>query len=150
MNRGKKPMSPKTKEKRGTFQKAKDGDKHEFVMPDDPPEMPKGITAGAKVVWQDNHAHVTASGVCLADSDLFRTYCEMVADERMRWEDPNLPNPNGAFIGERRRIAELLGIAGPKSRVIRRDPYSKGTGDDGKPANRFSRVGVRKRKQLDS
>lgn len=77
----------------------------------------------ARDVWAENLERVSANGCHEADSDLFARYCSLEAWHRSyvaNWmaclegfEDP----PKAAFIESLRKMAELLGIAGPSSRL---------------------------------
>jgi hypothetical protein len=94
--------------------------------------MPDGLTIEAQMIWSDEIGRVMAAGVAEADSSLFADYCELTALIRKAWKAEEAPP--AAFLSEQRRRAEMLGIAGPKSRVIQ-------VGDQSKSANPFKRNG---------
>lgn len=116
MQRGRKPDPPSEKMARGTLQKVRDGLKVETIVPGDPPAMPDYLTPGAIDVWQEELGRVMATGVAEIDSSLFARYCSLEALVRLAFEAGGEPPP-AAYLTELRRMGELLGIAGRKSRV---------------------------------
>ena len=116
MKRGPKAEPPSAKWDRGTLQPVRDGVKTEIVVPGDPPAMPDYLTPGAIDVWQEEIGRVMASGVAEVDSSIFARYCSLEALVRLAFQAGGEPPP-AAYLTELRRCAELLGIAGRKSRV---------------------------------
>jgi hypothetical protein len=140
MKRGPKAVAPAVKKARGTFQPVRDGLKTETIVPGDPPSMPDYLTPRAIEVWQENISRVMAAGTCELDSDLFARYCSTEALVREAFSTPDADPPPAAYLTLLRQYAELLGIAGRRSRV------SGGGGPNGaKSTNPFQRNGNRPR-----
>ena len=128
MKPGVKGLPADTKRARGTFQPVKDAGKVQICASDEPPQMPDYLGAGAEEVWIENISRVMASGVGELDSDEFASYCALEADCRSVFKSGETP-PVSALV-ECRRKRELLGIAGPKSRIMQvdtadRNPFSR-------------------------
>lgn len=139
MKRGPKAQPPAVKAQRGTLRPFRDGDKTEIIVPGDPPIRPDYLTAAAIDVWQENIGRVMAAGTSELDSDLFARYCSTEALVRQAFSTPNADPPPAAYLTLLRQYAELLGIAGRKSRV------GKVTNDPTKQGNPFGRNGARPR-----
>lgn len=135
MERGRKPDPKGVKAARGTLQPVRDGLKTEIVVPGDPPAMPDYLTAEAIEVWQENIGRVMAAGTSELDSDLFARYCSAEALVRLAFKANG--SPPAAYLTLLRQYAELLGIAGRKSRV------GKVVDDPTKNRNPFARNGAR-------
>lgn len=138
MQRGRKPEAPSTKVARGTVQKVRDGLKTEILVPGDPPVMPDYLTPEAIDVWQEEIGRAMAAGVAEIDSSLFARYCATEALVRKAFQAGEEPPP-AAYLTVLRQYAELLGIAGRKSRV------GKVTNDPTQSRNPFARNGHRAR-----
>ena len=138
MKRGRKPEPPSAKAARGTLQPVRDGIKTEIIVPGDPPVVPDYLTAEAIDVWQENIGRVMAAGTSELDSDLFARYCATEALVRAAFRAGDEPPP-AAYLTALRQYAELLGIAGRKSRV------GKVTDDPTKNRNPFAKNGHRAR-----
>lgn len=136
MERGRKPEPKAVKAARGTLQPVRDGLKTEIIVPGSPPAMPDYLTPEAIDVWQENIGRVMAAGTSELDSDLFARYCSAEALVRMAFKAGGEP-PSAAYLTLLRQYAELLGIAGRKSRV------GKVTDDPTKNRNPFARNGSR-------
>ncbi len=134
MKRGRKPEPPSTKLARGTLQPVRDGAKAEIIVPGDPPVQPDYLTAEAIDVWQEELGRVMAAGLAEIDSSLFARYCSLEALVRQAFNSGGEPPP-AAYLTVLRQYAELLGIAGRKSRV------GKVTNDPTQSRNPFSRNG---------
>lgn len=133
MQPGRKPEPVGTKLARGTFQPCRDGDKAQMIVAGDPPQMPEFLTAAAEIVWQETIGRVMQVGVAEPDSSFLARYCSMEALSR---ETLGKGEPIPASIMTAlRQMEELLGIAGPKSRI--------GRVPDGKSSNPFARNGRR-------
>lgn len=129
MKRGPKPELPSVKAARGTFKPSRDGDKVEIVVAGDPPVMPDwmqrraggddqdAFRARAVAIWEEVAGRVIQTGVTELDSNLLARYCAVQAAAEQLMERGEMP-PSAA-LAELRRMEELLGIAGPKSRVAR-------------------------------
>ena len=138
MQRGRKPEAPSTKAARGTLQPVRDAERTEVIVPGDPPVMPDYLTAGAIDVWQEEIGRVMAAGVAEIDSSLFARYCSLESQVRQAFQADETPPP-AAYLTVLRQYAELLGIAGRKSRV------GKVTNDPTQSRNPFARNGARSR-----
>lgn len=138
MQRGRKPDPVSVKAARGTLQPVRDGHKNEIIVPGDPPAMPDYLTAGAIDVWQEELGRVMSAGVAEIDSSLFARYCSLEAMVRDAFKAGGEPPP-AAYLTVLRQYAELLGIAGRKSRV------GKVIDDPSKTRNPFARNGHRAR-----
>lgn len=134
MKRGPKAEAPSAKAARGTLRPFRDGLKTEIVVAGDPPMMPDYLTPEAQIVWQEEIGRVMSAGVSEVDSSMFARYCSMEALVRQAFKACGEP-PSAAVLTMLRQHAELLGIAGRKSRV--------GKVNDGptKSANPFARNG---------
>lgn len=137
MKPGPKPETPSTKLARGTFQPIRDGAKTELVVPGSPPAQPEYLTPGAIAVWQEEIGRVMAAGVAEIDSSLFARYCSLEALVRQAFKAGDEPPP-AAYLTVLRQYAELLGIAGRKSRV------GKVADDPTKNGNPFKKIGGRR------
>ncbi|AHE57422.1 hypothetical protein [Sphingomonas sanxanigenens] len=140
MKRGPKAEPPSVKLARGTFQPVRDGVKTETIVAGDPPLMPEYLSAEAEEVWQEEIGRVMAVGVTEIDSSLFARYCALEALIRKAFANPEGDPPPAAYLTTQRQMAELLGIAGRKSRVgkVADDPTKRG-------GNPFARNGNRAR-----
>jgi hypothetical protein len=139
MERGRKPDPLSDKLARGTVQPCRDAGKTEILVPGDPPVQPDYLTASAIDVWQEEIGRVMSSGNAEVDSSLFARYCSLEALIRKAFNAAEEPPP-AAYLTEARRMGELLGIAGRKSRVgkVGDDPTKSG-------GNPFKRVGAGRR-----
>lgn len=134
MQRGRKAPNPDSKKLSGTYRPGRHADLviiTETVK--DAPVAPAYLSEAAKLVWDEEVARVTGCGAGSADSSIFARYC--VAEAAFRKQAVSGDVPSAALMTELRRTAELLQIAGAKSRVGK-------IGGDSKPASPFS---VRKR-----
>lgn len=138
MQRGRKAEPPSIKAARGTLQPVRDDGRTELVVPGSPPAMPDYLTAQAIDVWQEEIGRVMAAGIAEIDSSLFARYCSLEALVRQAFNVAEEPPP-AAYLTVLRQYAELLGIAGRKSRV------GKVVDDPTKNTNPFQRVGAGRR-----
>lgn len=138
MKRGPKAKAPSEKLAAGTLRPFRDAGKTEIIVPGDPPAMPDYLTPQAIVVWQEEIGRVMAAGIAELDSSLFARYCSLEALIRAAFKAGGEPPP-AAYLTTQRQHAELLGIAGRKSRV------GKVTDDPTKRSNPFARNGARSR-----
>lgn len=138
MQRGRKAEPPAVKAARGTLQPVRDGLKTEIIVPGDPPAMPDYLTPAAIDVWQEELGRVMSAGLAEIDSSLFARYCSLEALVREAFKIGGEPPP-AAYLTVLRQYAELLGIAGRKSRV------GKVTNDPTQNRNPFARNGARAR-----
>lgn len=114
MKRGPKPVTRNTKEQRGTLQPCRDRFKGEVIAPGDPPMAPEYLSPEAQIVWMEEIGRVMLGGIGERDSSLLARYCATEALVRKAFlaGEP----PPAAYLTELRRMAELLGIAGPRVR----------------------------------
>lgn len=138
MQRGRKAEPPSTKAARGTLQPVRDDGRTEILVPGSPPAQPDYLTPEAIDVWQEEIGRVMAAGTAEIDSSLFARYCSLEALVRQAFNAGGEPPP-AAYLTVLRQYAELLGIAGRKSRV------GKVADDPTKNANPFIRNGHRAR-----
>ena len=138
MQRGRKAEPPGIKAARGTLQPVRDDGRTELLVPGSPPAMPDYLTAQAIDVWQEEIGRVMAAGVAEIDSSLFARYCSLEALVRQAFNVAEEPPP-AAYLTVLRQYAELLGIAGRKSRV------GKVVDDPSKNTNPFRSVGAGRR-----
>lgn len=138
MKRGPKAEPPSVKAQRGTVRPFRDADRQEIFVPGSPPAQPDYLTPEAIDVWQEEIGRVMATGVVEIDSSLFARYCSLEALIRKAFR-AGVDAPPAAYLTEARRMAELLGIAGRKSRV------GKVADDPTKEINPFRKNGHRAR-----
>ncbi|EJL21906.1 hypothetical protein [Novosphingobium sp. AP12] len=139
MQRGRKPDPPAVKASRqGKLPGTADFGRTEIIVPGSPPAMPDYLTPGAIEIWQENLGRVMSAGIVELDSDLFARYCSLEELVRRAFKAGGEPPPM-ASLTVLRQYAELLGIAGRKSRV------GKVTDDPTKTGNPFARNGNRPR-----
>jgi hypothetical protein len=118
MKRGAKPVPRDQKVQRGTLQPCRDGatgGAFQMIAPGDPPIAPDYLAPEAQEVWIEEIGRVMIAGVGERDSSLFARYCstEALARKAFLAGEP----PPAAYLTELRRMAELLGIAGPRVRT---------------------------------
>lgn len=119
MKTGRRIANPTAKQLAGTYRK----DRHANIVPvtitatDNVPEAPTWLTDGAKDVWATDLAHAVACGATAIDSGMFALYAEtmatFIADVKKGVAT------NAAFRSELRKMLELLGMAGAKSRLAK-------------------------------
>ena len=85
------------------------------TLPRSVPVTPAYLSEGALAVWAEDIERVVACGAVEADSNCFATYCELEAAIRTAWLETTIPK--AAYLVELRRLRELLGIAGYRSRL---------------------------------
>ncbi len=77
--------------------------------------MPDYLTAGAEDVWFEEIEFVVANGINASHSSTFATYCSLEAQCRAIFASGEVPR--GAYLTEKRKLAELLGISGLSGRT---------------------------------
>lgn len=116
MKRGPKKQTPIEKAKRNTLRKDRDGGSAVVMhSAGDAPAMPEYLQPEAKDVWLEEIGRVMVSGVSEMDSSIFATYCSLEACVRKAFKENTAPP--AAYLTELRRMRELLGIAGPRTRL---------------------------------
>lgn len=114
----------------GTFRPHRHADRVDIVGSSDPPVMPDGLPPEAQLVWQENLGRVMQAGVNELDSDLFATYCLLIAEIRAAASRGEAPP--AATVSNQIRLANALRLGGPQSRVAVRSAF------DVKPKNAFA------------
>lgn len=132
MKRGPKEQTPGTKLQRGTFRQDRDAGRVELFAPSDPPIAPDWLTEAGRDVWLDDIGRVLTVGtVTELDSTLFATYCNMAGALTLAWRAGEVPPVTA--ISEVRKMQEMFGLAGTRSRI--------GVKDDKKSSNPFASNG---------
>ena len=135
MKRGPKPELPSVKRTRGTYQPSRDAMRVELVDPAALPLQPEWLTEAGREIWHDDIGRVSDHRlVSESDSTLFATYCNLAGACSAVWKLGQVPP--AAHLMELRKLAEIFGIAGARSRM-------KMGGDGPKQTNPFARIGKR-------
>jgi hypothetical protein len=79
------------------------------------PIMPDYLSAEAQDVWFEELERVVAHGINADHSSTFATYCSMEAACRALFSKGEVPR--AAYLSEKRKLSELLGIAGLSGRI---------------------------------
>lgn len=124
MRPGRTPIAPTEAALRGTRRADRHATRAEAYTPTDPPVQPEQMTDAARAVWDDEVTRAIAAGACEFDSSLFASYCELTAAIRQGWTAGEGPIPPAAHLSEHRKMAELFGLAGRRSRVGTAPPGS--------------------------
>ncbi|RUT32635.1 hypothetical protein EMQ25_05670 [Arsenicitalea aurantiaca] len=136
MQRGPKRLPPSEKKAKGTFQKSRDGHVVEVIEPNAMPMRPQWLTAEGEEVWLDDLGRVQANRlVTEKDSTAFGNYCNlqgMIIKCFRAGEAPPI-----TAMAEVRKLQELFGIGGAKTRLQIKGLEKGGTG------NPFARNGSR-------
>lgn len=133
MKTGRRVADPKAKELAGTYRRDRHGDIAPIAEPvRDLPVQPGYMTPEGKEVWAEELQRVVACGLTGADSTFFARYCELEAGFRVSVMARELPT--ASLVTELRRAAELLGIAGHRSRLVRASTAA----EPNKPASPFA------------
>lgn len=115
MKRGPKPQTAVEKARRGTLRPDRDDGKAvQLITAGDPPAMPDYLSPAAQEIWIEEISRVMANGIAELDSSFFAEFCSMTALIRAAFIVGQAPP--AAYLVEQRRRAELLGIAGPRTR----------------------------------
>lgn len=116
MRRGPKSETPSLKANSGTFRPNRDRFKVEIVTPSTPPMKPDWLSAAGELIWHENVDRAATIGVTAHDSVVFTIFCNLTGEiAQTVWAGKVI---SIAAQTEARRLAELLGLAGPKSRII--------------------------------
>jgi hypothetical protein len=119
MRRGPKPETPSVKANGGTFRPHRDQLKVEVVTPSALPVKPDWLSAAGELIWEENVDRAAKIGVTAHDSVIFTIFCNLTGEIAQTVRAGKVVSV--AAQTEVRRLAELLGMAGPKSRVITRN-----------------------------
>lgn len=135
MNRGPKAQLPSEKLAKGTYRKARDGNSVEIVEPTSLPVQPDWLSTEGEMIWQDEIGRVGAQLLATEkDSTAFANYCNLQGAIVQAYRAKEMPP--AAYLAECRKLQELFGIAGARSRI------QKG-GSTAPAGNPFSRNGRR-------
>lgn len=118
MKPGRRVADPAKKDLMGTYR----ADRHATITeiaspPKSVPLPPAYLTADALSVWREEHPRVVACGAVEADSSIFARYCTYEANFRAMVAAGGVPK--SAMLTVLRQYAELLGIAGQRSRLMK-------------------------------
>lgn len=118
MRAGPKPKPPSMKTLAGTFQPCRDAGRVELIAPARIPIAPDWLTEGGREQWLDLSAITTELGTAsAADSAALATLANLQGALAECWAGGFMP-PTTALV-EFRRLSEMFGIAGVKSRVVK-------------------------------
>ena len=116
MKGGHKPQTPAEKRARATFRPDRDGNRFEVVAPNALPQQPDWLTEAGRQEWLDCIGRVSTTRLATElDSALFATLCNLLGALALCWRSGDVPP--AAHLVEARRLGELFGLAGPRSRV---------------------------------
>jgi hypothetical protein len=118
MARGRKPLPPSVKIKRGTSRPDRDKMTIEIIVPQNLPQQPDWLlTKSGAQVWLDLVGRAARVGATELDSTTLALYCNLLADIATAAAGGHSP-PISALTAAL-RYAEALGLSGVKSRVIK-------------------------------
>jgi hypothetical protein len=120
MTRGPKSELPSVKASSGTFRPHRDRLKVEVVTSSALPVKPDWLTAAGQTIWDENVARAAAVGVTEHDSVVFAIFCNLTGEIAQAERAGKVVSI--AARTEVRRLGELLGLGGPRSRVIMDHP----------------------------
>jgi hypothetical protein len=101
---------------RGTYKPSRHGNTIEFTEPDSLPQRPDWLTEEGGEVWLDDVGRVSAHRlVTEKDAMAFAQYCNLMGACIKAWRAGSVPPVTA--IAETRKMAELFGICGARSRV---------------------------------
>jgi hypothetical protein len=89
----------------------------ELIEPQTMPVRPDSLTPGGSEMWTDLIEHVAGPLATARDSMLFSQLCNLAAAINEAWASGAAPP--ATYMSELRRLSELFGIAGVKSRIGR-------------------------------
>jgi hypothetical protein len=116
VKRGTKPGLPSQRIARGTYRPDRDGGVVEVIEPESLPQRPDWLTSEGEEVWMDDVGRVAAHKlVSEKDASAFGQYCNLMGACIKAWRSGNVP-PITA-IAESRKMQELFGICGARSRL---------------------------------
>src|SRR5689334_19172274 len=119
MNRGAKRLPPRLKVLTGSYRRDRDAHAVELGVTEGTPTPPAWLPPDAVAVWNETWPRV--AGLKLVgkqDAGVFANYCALTAALARAWRGNTAPPP-AALLSEHRKVSELLGLAGAKSRVGR-------------------------------
>jgi len=118
MKRGPKAETEQTKALRNTQQPCRfNGQNMGVPDPSALPEKPDWLTPAGEVIWSDDVNRVATNRMATAnDSSMFATYCNLQGAIMLCWQSDEVPP--AAHLVEARRLAEMFGLCGAKSRNV--------------------------------
>jgi hypothetical protein len=117
MPRGRKPLPPSLKVQRGTY-RPRDKLTFEITVPKSLPQQPDWLlTKGGQQVWLDLVGRASQVGATELDSTTLGLYCNILAD--ISTAAANGFSPPISAYSVAIKYAEMLGLAGVKSRVFK-------------------------------
>lgn len=124
MKRGRKADPPSHHAQRGTFQPSRHGNAIEIlaanavIEPRALPVQPDWLTAAGKLVWADDIGRISTTRMATElDSNLFGNYCNLQGAINLAFSAGAVPP--AAYVAEARKMQELFGIGGARSRVLK-------------------------------
>jgi hypothetical protein len=108
-------LAASEKVRRGTSRWDRDGHVVELIEPDSLPVEPDGLTTGGRSVWLDLVPHCAGQLATARDGMLLGQLCNLVAACNVAWASGSAPP--ATFLSELRRLSELFGLAGRRSRL---------------------------------
>jgi phage terminase small subunit len=120
MKRGPKPELPSVKANSGTFRPHRDRFKVEVAASSALPVKPDWLTAAGQKIWDENKARAATIGITEHDTVIFTIFCNLTGEIAQAVRAGKAVSI--AAQTEVRRLGELLGLAGPKSRIIVDNP----------------------------
>jgi len=113
---GHKRQLPSELKAHGTYRADRDPGLVEVIEPESLPQRPDWLTSEGEEVWMDDVGRVSAHKlVSEKDTTQFAQYCNMTGACIRAWRSGEVP-PVSA-IAESRKMAELFGICGARSRL---------------------------------
>jgi hypothetical protein len=135
MARGRKLIPPSLKAQRGTLRPHRDKLTFEITTPQSLPQQPDWLlTKAGAIIWLDLVGRATQVGASERDSTTLAMYCNILAD--IATAAANGFSPPISAYSVAAKYAEMLGLAGVKSRVIRGADPTK-TGKQPNPYDKF-------------
>ena len=115
MRRGPKSETPSVKANSGTFRPHR-----EVLTSSALPVKPDWLSAAGELIWHENVDRAATMGVTEHDRVVFTMFCNLTGEIAQIVRAGKMVSI--AAQTEARRLAELLGLAGPKSRIIMDNP----------------------------
>jgi hypothetical protein len=104
-----------------------------LVAPNELPQRPDWLTPAGEEVWMDDIGRIAAGRLSgEADATMFGNYCNLQGAIIQAWRAlargvPDAKAPPPTALSEVRKLQEMLGIAGVKSRIVKGAPTGGGS-----------------------
>jgi hypothetical protein len=114
-----------------------------FISPNELPKRPDWLTPAGEEVWMDDIGRVAAGRLSgEADATMFGNYCNLQGAIIQAWRAlakgvPGAKAPPPTALSEVRKLQEMLGIAGVKSRIVKGAPTGGGSQASGNPFRNY-------------